>query len=145
MRDFREIQKWLEDHRDLGYGMVRVYLGIALTVRGLLMLLNPESIARLAGEQQLYMYYAYIVGAHLVGGLLLAMGMWTRLAALVQIPVLVGAIVLIHLGQGLMTAGQSLELASLVLILLSVFAIFGSGPLSVRTWMGWNKRNVQHV
>jgi uncharacterized membrane protein YphA (DoxX/SURF4 family) len=83
----------------------------------------------------------YVVAAHLCGGILLALGLGTRLAAAVQIPPLIGAVLFVHIGEGLLTAGQSLEFAALVLAMLSVFAVFGAGQLSLDAWI--TKRNAE--
>jgi uncharacterized membrane protein YphA (DoxX/SURF4 family) len=83
----------------------------------------------------------YVVAAHLCGGILLALGLGTRLAAAVQIPPLLGAVLFVHIGEGLLTAGQSLEFAALVLAMLSAFAVFGSGRLSLDSWLA--KRNAE--
>jgi uncharacterized membrane protein YphA (DoxX/SURF4 family) len=62
---------------------------------------------------------------------MLALGVGTRVAALVQIPVLIGAVFFVHWGEGLLRGGQSLELAGLVLAMLVAYAICGAGPLSI--------------
>lgn len=121
----------LNEHAAHGYALIRIYLGVALFVRGFIMLANPTSITSIPGAQDYYMAYSYVIVGHLVGGLLLAIGLYGRMAALIQIPILFGAVFFIHLRQGLMVAGQSLELAALVLLLLAVFVVFGSGKLSV--------------
>lgn len=131
MNWFGETLHRLEIHRDLAYSLIRIYLGIALFVRGWLSLSDPSAITTLADGHNVYWWYSYIISAHLAGGILLALGLLTRLAALLQMPILVGAIVFIHLEQGLMTVGQSLELASLVLALLVILTLFGSGPVSL--------------
>lgn len=63
--------------------------------------------------------------AHLCGGAFLAIGLLTRLSALLQIPVLAGAVFLIHWHEGLFSLGQSLEFSSLVLFLLILLFIDG--------------------
>jgi hypothetical protein len=73
----------------------------------------------------------YVALAHLCGGLMLAFGLLTRLAALIQIPVLFGAVFLVHLQGGLLAAGQSLEFSALVLVMLGVYFLIGSGRWSV--------------
>lgn len=142
MKTFGELLQWLEIRRDFAYSLIRVYLGIALFLRGLILLSDPSAITTLAGAQQVYMMYSYIIAGHLIGGLLLAMGFMARLAALLQIPILVGAVFFIHLKQGLMTVGQSLELASLVLALLSVYFIFGPGSYALDNYVGTKKTSV---
>jgi uncharacterized membrane protein YphA (DoxX/SURF4 family) len=131
MMNFKESLNWLNTHHDHAYAIIRVYLGLALFIRGLIMLSDPSAITSIAGAQQMYMMYAYVMIGHLVGGFLLAIGFMTRFAALFQIPILAGAVFLIHFGQGLMTVGQSLELAALVLFLLVVYFLFGAGFYSV--------------
>ena len=76
----------------------------------------------------------YISLAHLVGGLMLTIGLLTRIAAWVQLPILAGAL-FIHRNEGLMSGGQSLEFSALVFFLLAIFAISGSGALSVDNGM----------
>ncbi len=131
MKRITECWHWLNQHRETGYAIIRIYLGVALLVRGWILFSDPTAITQLAGGQQVYWWYSYLVGAHLVGGLLLAVGFLTRLAALLQLPILIGAVFFIHLHEGLATASQSLELAALVLVLLMVYFLFGSGPLGV--------------
>lgn len=131
MNKLNEILNRLESRLELAYTGIRIYLGVALFVRGALMLADPAAITKMAGAQQVYSWYSYIISAHLIGGVLLAAGLLTRIAALIQIPILAGAIIFIHLQEGLMTVGQSLEVAALVLFLLVVFALFGAGPYAV--------------
>lgn len=89
-----------ETHREQAYSLIRIYLGIALAVRGLIMLSDPSAITSLAGAQQMYMVYSYVFMGHLIGGVLLAIGFLTRFAAFLQIPILAGAVFTIHLRQG---------------------------------------------
>ena len=76
----------------------------------------------------------YIALAHLVGGLMLTVGLLTRIAAWAQIPILAGAL-LVHRHEGLMSSRQSLEFSALVFFLLVIFALAGTGPLSVDNGM----------
>ena len=131
MKRLNELLQTLEKNRETAYSIVRIYLGIALFVRGIILFADPAAITTLSGAQEMYMWHSYIVGAHLIGGLLLALGILTRIAALFQIPILFGAVFFIHIKQGLITGGQSLELAGLVLVLLFVYLLFGSGKYSI--------------
>ncbi len=73
----------------------------------------------------------YVMMAHFVGGLLLTIGFLTRIAAFVQVPILVGAVFFVHRQDGLFALGQSLEFSALVLFLLCVFTVSGAGKLSL--------------
>ena len=76
-----------------------------------------------------------VVGlAHLAGGLLLALGVVTRLAAAMQLPVVLGAVA-VHAREGLSLANPSLELALLVAFLLVLVIFHGGGKWSVDAWL----------
>lgn len=123
----------------VGFDALRIYLGVALFVRGALFVSDPASINALvqkSGDWFMPMVLAHFIGAaHLCGGLLLALGLATRLAAAVQVPVLVGAVFLVHWHEGLLNPSQSLELAGLVLAMLVSYAVCGAGPVSVDAFL----------
>jgi putative oxidoreductase len=129
---------WAESHRELWLDCVRIYLGLGLFARGLLLVTNAPPrffVDLLQGANEPWLLTGtllhYIIFAHLIGGLLLTIGLLTRFAAIVQIPVLAGAVFIVHRQDGLFALGQSLELSALVLFLLVIFAISGAGRLSV--------------
>ncbi len=125
----------LEAQRDLVLDALRVYLGTGLFFRGLALLMTDGGLQQLLGATEpglgLTGLSVYVIAAHLVGGALLAVGLYTRLAALVQLPVLVGAVFLVHWRDGLLSADQSLEFSALVLFLLLLVCTFGSGRWSL--------------
>ncbi len=125
---------WLDAYREVAFDLMRIYLGVGLFVRGVLFLYDPEAYRTLLPEAAAPMLGAdalvYLVAlVHLAGGALMAVGLWTRLAALVQIPILLGAVVFSF--GGLFSANQSFEFSSLVLFLLALVLIYGSGRWSV--------------
>ena len=134
MLRFRTFADWIKKNRAVVLDLVRMYLGIGLFVRGLLFISASQGLETLVDLSQFSMASAalahYVTFAHLFGGLMLAAGLLTRLSALVQIPILVGAVFLVHLQEGLLSANQSLEFSALVLFLLVVVFVFGSGPWS---------------
>jgi uncharacterized membrane protein YphA (DoxX/SURF4 family) len=139
-----ESKVWWRDP-SVGLDVIRIYLGVGLMVRGGLFIGNPDILIEfLRRTNHWFIPLAaaqYVVAAHLCGGILLALGLGTRLAAAVQIPPLIGAVAFVHLGEGLLTAGQSLEFAALVLAMLTVFSTFGAGRLSLDAWI--TQRNAE--
>jgi uncharacterized membrane protein YphA (DoxX/SURF4 family) len=129
---------WADSHRELWLDCVRIYLGLGLFARGLLMITNTSTgyfvdMLQRSGHNWLMTgaLLHYVMLAHFVGGALLALGFFTRIAALAQIPILAGAVFIVHRSDGLFAMGQSLEFSSLVLFLLVIFLLSGSGRLSV--------------
>ena len=129
---------WAESHREAWLDCVRIYLGLGLLARGLLLITNTSTgyfvdMLQHAGQPWLLtgLMLHYVMLAHFVGGALLTLGFLTRIAAAVQVPVLAGAVFIVHRKDGLFAMGQSLEFSALVLFLLLVFVVSGAGPLSV--------------
>ncbi|MEX2382812.1 MAG: DoxX family protein [Opitutales bacterium] len=136
MKKLHAIIRVLEDNRDMFFELVRIYLGVALFVRGMVFFTyegDATFIDLVAANGWLsHAFLAhYIIIAHLAGGLLLAVGLLTRLAALIQIPILFVAVFFVHFDEGLFAAGQNLELAALVLFLLVLVFLHGARRLSV--------------
>ncbi len=127
--------KVLDSKTDKAYALIRIFLGIALLIRGWLILANPNSLIELGVERELFFWVSLVGIVHIIGGLLLSIGLITRIAALIQIPILLSAIFYVHSHTQLMMGGQSLELAILVLFLLFLFFIVGSGPISVSQYL----------
>ncbi len=141
MDKLRQFIDWAEAHPKVWLDCVRIYLGLGLFIRGVFIITNTRAEFILDLLKRIEFPWLVTVGllhyislAHLVGGLMLTVGLLTRIAAWVQIPILAGA-VFIHRGEGLMSGGQSLEFSALVFFLLVMFAISGAGPLSVDNGM----------
>jgi len=125
----------IEANRHLVLDVVRVYLGAGLFFRGLALALTDAGLQQLTGGAAPSLTTSgvamYVMAAHLVGGALLMVGLYTRLAALVQLPVLGGAVLLVHWQNGLLSANQSLEFSALVMFLLALVVLFGGGRWSL--------------
>ena len=134
--DGGRLARWTQSHHGLAYDVMRIYLGVALFVRGIIIVSNPSTVVELITSGEMGWVWPmliahYVALAHLGGGFFLAAGLLTRVAALVQLPVLVGALVFVHAGEGLLAPSQSFELAALVLTMLTVYAVFGAGAFSL--------------
>jgi len=92
----------------------------------------------------------YVIPAHLVGGALLAVGLLTRFAAILQLPILLGAVFYVYAPQVVafrmssVEPRQSLELAAMVLFLLALVAVFGAGRLSLDNWLARRPEATMH-
>lgn len=137
MERVERLRGWLESHRPSLFEWLRIYLGIALFARGVAFFTNPTVLDVLLQGRSLPgdIFISNAVGlAHLAGGLLLTFGAVTRLAALVQLPVVLGAVFL-HARQGFSLTSPNLELALLVAFLLVLMVFHGGGKWSVDAWL----------
>jgi putative oxidoreductase len=133
MTGSRAARVWIDAHHDAGWDVLRVYLGLALFVKGVGLLRDmPQTRSLLLAADFPFPALAEPVAvAHLMGGLLLAFGLWTRLAGAVQVPLLAGAVLFVHGREGLFSGTQALPLAVLMLVLASLFAVGGAGGMSL--------------
>jgi len=128
--------KKLESNRDLCFDLLRIYLGIGLCVKGILFLTDMGTLSEMlmkSGKFQPFSFLLthYIPLAHIGGGFMMAIGLWTRTAILANIPVLFGAVFFVYFEEGLFTQNQGLEFTALVFFLLIVLLIYGPGRWSV--------------
>lgn len=139
MIQLAQFYQWIEKRSNLFVDLVRIYLGIGLFVRGILFFDQPvllsESLLSAGQYSDGASFTMHLVAMiHVGGGLLLAAGLATRIAALIQIPILFVAVFYVHFPEGLMTSGQSLEFSALVLFLLIILFVRGSGQLSLDSY-----------
>ncbi len=140
MNRLKNIFRWLNSHKEYGFEFIRIYLGLILLLRGLIQFTpsgHPTTAILLDAYDRSWPSWIldYVIFAHLCGGAFLTLGLLTRLAALIQIPVLLGAVFFVHWEEGLIALGQSLEFSSLVLILLILIFVYGPGLLSLDYYM----------
>lgn len=130
----KKFAAYADSVRHYSMDFFRMFLGIALVGKGAFFINNMQVLSEQVYNSVPYSSFIiahYVVFANLVGGLLIAMGLLTRIACVVNIPVLAGAVLFIHSGEGLFISGAGLELAIMVLFSLCVVFWYGSGELSV--------------
>jgi putative oxidoreductase len=148
MSKVQECKTWLRAHEDLFTDLVRIYLGCGLFVKACFFMTHRDYLHQMIGNSDVSwagpaMMAHYIILAHLVGGALLALGIATRLAALVQLPVLFGAIFALYLPRyAVIEPRQYLEYAGLVAFLLVLFVVFGAGRFSIDYLMSRRTRDL---
>ena len=138
MKDLEHTNHWIKVHGDLFLDLIRIYLGIGLFWKGVYFASHTENLVRLMDESGTLWFTSgaiahCVIFAHLVGGFFLAIGLITRAAALVQIPVLAMAVFYVHLPKAFsaMESRQNFEFTALILFLLVLISIYGAGRWSV--------------
>ncbi|MGZ3846470.1 MAG: DoxX family membrane protein [Flavisolibacter sp.] len=134
MNYIQRMEHWGDTHHPRWMDFVRIALGILLLLKGIQFSNNMNVLmARMQdlpfGNLLMVVLAHYVLFAHIVGGGLLILGFLTRLACLVQIPILVVALFL-----NIFNQFSELSLSLLVLALLGYFLVIGSGRWS----LDWN-------
>lgn len=120
------------------YGLLvlRIILGLALFLKGIQFMRNDALLSGVLlaseGIRKYTWLEVFIPWAHLFGGLLILIGLFTRWASLIQIPIVLGAIFFVQHGSAASFDGLELPLAILILLLLFVFLLLDDGALSWR-------------
>jgi len=115
----------------------RIALGLVILWKGISFFRNSTALETLIRSGSIDMFdnnaetLSFIITyANLLGGFFIAVGLFTRWACIVQIPIMVGAVIFIYNNAGMSFTNAEFVLSILVLIFLVVFAIKGSGLLS---------------
>ncbi len=78
----------------------------------------------------------YIASAHFLGGILIVIGLLTRWAIIVQLPILIGAVIINFMGE---MHSQNLFLSLLTLVICVGFLLYGSGKNSTDYYFKMNE------
>lgn len=125
----QDFPKWLT--------IPRVILGIIILVRGISFVQDMtglQSLVQKPGFAFLENNAATIAVAiayfNLLGGFFIAIGLFTRWMSVLQLPIIIGAIIFVNIEAAYRITSYELALSIVVFILLIIFIIKGSGPLS---------------
>lgn len=133
-----KFKDWTASHNPKWLALVRLVLGGALLLKGVTFMNDMPELEKLINGSSFAAYtdilkYA-VPWVHVVGGFLILLGLFTRFAALVQIPVLLGAVLIVPSHKGFFASSNDLSFTVIILILLIVFIIEGSGTLSLSAY-----------
>jgi putative oxidoreductase len=130
-----------------GVTVLRVVLGVIFVLHGYLgmFVLEPAGVAAfftLMGLPVGELLAWYLILAHVIGGLMMIVGLWTRWAALANIPVMLVTMLFFHIDQGFFMravlvegAGKprvvGIEYPLLVLAATLALVLLGGGALAM--------------
>jgi putative oxidoreductase len=134
---------WGDAHHPKWLDFVRIALGLLLLLKGVEFANNMNQLMFMMsslpfGNLMMVILAHYVLFAHILGGVLLATGLLTRVACILQIPVLIAAVF-----TNVFHQFSELTLSVLVLLLLVYFLIAGSGRWSLDWYVNkeYDKRN----
>lgn len=139
MTVIQKIERWGDLHTAKALDIIRIGLGILIFSKGIALVSNTDALQKLLLQNNVFGFsgmlasvMVHIAGfVHLVGGILIAIGLLTRFAAVIQIPILLVAVFFVNISKGFSILNSELWLSLIVLLLLVMFWITGSGPYSV--------------
>lgn len=128
----RKLNKWSNSHFTVPMNLLRIFLGLFIFGKGIEFMYGTQELVALLGSENsvgwTLLFAHYVAMSHIAGGILVFLGLITRLVLLFQLPIFAGALIL-HWIQG---ADSLLILqAGGALFLSFVFVVYGSGRYSV--------------
>lgn len=134
MTHTRPLPGWMYSYSMVIFTFFRALLGLLLFIKGIYFIFNNQHLGELIEHSQFNFnthFLAYFISiAHLLGGTFITLGLLTRIAIILQLPVLVAAVIFNMTSE---TFGSAFELflALLILVLLVYFLINGPGKISM--------------
>lgn len=144
MNTIHRLQSYGDKHHPKWLDLMRIMLGLILLVKGYYYIRNTgelqQSLLNNNWHLENFVIIHVVAFAHLIGGLMIILGLLTRFAVAVQIPILLGAIIFVNAPDGLLSDNPELLLSLIVFCMLIFFFIYGSGPWSMDAYMEGHKK-----
>ncbi len=140
MNFVHRIQKWEQVKHNTIVLILRVILGIVITLKGIVFLRNLTFLDSLIRHSSLYRFSEtfwvyYIALTSLLCGIFIITGLFTRIASALQIPVLIGAVLFINPGEHPFVFNSEFILSILVFIMLCYLLFKGPGEVSMDNYL----------
>lgn len=137
MNALHKFFNWGDHHHPALLDCLRILLGVFLLLKGVAFMQNAAYLNHVLVQQnrisfspvELSIIIHYVTFIHMVGGLLITLGILTRLSCLLQLPVLIAALFMLDIFKS--PVNSDLWLTIITGFLLIVFMVIGSGPLSL--------------
>jgi uncharacterized membrane protein YphA (DoxX/SURF4 family) len=134
MGTLQQIRTWSLTHHPRWLVVLRVALGLSLFIKGFSFMANATIVEQFIEYNPLFSKAWWlpiaITWAHMLGGVLIIVGLLTRYAVLLQIPILLGAVIFLT-KNSVLGSGLEIIFTISVLLLLVFFLIEGGGPISL--------------
>lgn len=131
METVKNLNKWANRHTSYPVDLLRIALGAFLFYKGVSFINGNQEVADvfspIANFTGGMFVLTYVTSAHIMGGVMIAVGLLTRWAIWAQLPILIGAVVVAALGYA---SPSSLLLAIVTMIVCVFFLFYGSGKHS---------------
>ena len=144
MNTVLKLESWADHHHPKWIDLLRVVLGIIFIIKGIALIDHREQVIQMMEKSNIDLFTfslssQYVIAFDLAGGLLIVIGLLTRLICLFQLPIVVLSIIFINYHQNLFALNSELGYLVLILALVLFFLFYGSGPISVDNYISKHK------
>ncbi|WP_026260254.1 DoxX family protein [Segetibacter koreensis] len=136
------ITQYIHQSNDFRYTFfnlaLRLVTGLLLLLKGIYFVSHSQQLEAIIMSSNARPAVTFLVGyitfAHLFGGAFIMLGLLTRFAVILQIPILIGALYF-NLTPNAFGTGGELLLSIVVLVLLIYVLLYGSGHVSMDDYL----------
>ena len=134
MNAVARVEEWADNHHPVWLDYLRIILGLLIVVRCFLFAANQAVVTNFLLSHRLeyltFMGAQYLILIGIGGGILIAFGVLTRFAVLVNLPIVIGTLFFVPVHGGLTFLNSDVFVSLAILIFLLVYLVFGSGIIS---------------
>jgi uncharacterized membrane protein YphA (DoxX/SURF4 family) len=136
-------RQYVDVHHPLWIDVIRMFLGIAIFIKGIFFIHNSDALLEIMQNSRIrgwtFIVEHQVAFTYLVGGILIAMGLLTRVAIAFCLVVFFGSIFCCLTNTGFFSVYSDLVFSIIVFVLLIFFMIWGPGKFSVDAYMRAHK------
>ena len=126
-----------ESKSEIIFAFLRIVSGTVILIKGFAFFKDSSQVQIMIQNQGLKIIdnnvtvIAFLITYfNLLGGIFIIAGLFTRWISLLQIPIIIGAIIFVNSEAGISFNNMELALSVVILLLLFLFVMKGSGPYS---------------
>ena len=135
MDTVHQIEAWSARHNPKWLVLLRAGLGLCLFIKGIQFIYNSILLNQIFAGSSFLNNFSWtgtiIPYIHILGGILIVAGLFTRLACVIQIPILLGAVLFVNMKEGFFSGGTDLPFSIIILLFLIFFMVEGGGYFSL--------------
>ena len=129
-------EPYAESKRHDWFDYLRIILGLFIVYKGILFTQDIPKLQELSLTVNVLLagyVSSYVTAVHIIGGALLAAGLFTRWMCLMQLPILIGAVFFVNYPKGYLSVAGDMEFGVSIIVLagLVFFLIMGAGSYSI--------------
>ena len=132
-------RRYTDVHHPKWMDIVRILLGIAIFIKGIIFIQNPHALLEILDNSKIsgwtFIVEHHVAFTYLVGGILISIGLITRVAIIFELPVFFGSVYCCLTHHGFFSVFTDLTFSIVMFILLLVFLVWGPGNFSVDSYM----------
>jgi uncharacterized membrane protein YphA (DoxX/SURF4 family) len=146
-QQMNSFKHYVDIHHPMWLDIIRIFLGIAIFIKGIFFIQNSDALLEIMQSSQIK-GWAFIVEhqvafTYLVGGILIAIGLLTRVAIAFSLLVFFGSIFCCLTNTGFFSVYSDLAFSVVVFVLLIFYMVWGPGKFSVDAYMRNHKNEGQ--